>query len=32
MQLAIMKELYADARFTVVGDVAQSIERQGQLS
>lgn len=27
IQLAIMKELYGNARFTVVGDVAQAIER-----
>ena len=32
MQLAIIKELYGKASFTVVGDVAQSIERAGELS
>lgn len=32
LQLAILKELYADARYTVVGDIAQSIERTGDIS
>ncbi|MGE4284899.1 MAG: UvrD-helicase domain-containing protein [Clostridia bacterium] len=32
IQLAIMKALYGGARFTVVGDIAQSIERSGELS
>ena len=32
LQLAIIQGLYGDARFTVVGDIAQSIERNGKLS
>ena len=32
IQLAILKELYEDARFTVVGDIAQSIERSASIS
>ena len=32
IQLAIMKELYGSAKYTVVGDIAQSIERSGKLS
>ena len=32
IQLAIMKELYERAKFTVVGDIAQSIERSCEVS
>ncbi|NLD48010.1 MAG: AAA family ATPase [Clostridiaceae bacterium] len=32
LQFAIIRELYKDAKYTVVGDIAQSIERKGELS
>ncbi|MDP4183212.1 MAG: RNA polymerase recycling motor HelD [Bacillota bacterium] len=32
IQIAIIKELYLEARFTVVGDIAQTIEKNSEVS